>query len=418
MAQHCASDPLAAKAAGRVYGTARRPHCGRMAGTSTMRLVALLGLAGFASALSTRLLDPLLVDIALEFASPVTAVALLASAFALPYALIQPLLGPVGDALGKRRVILWCTAALTATLFAGALAPTLFLLFAARALAGAAGGGIYPLSFALIGDNVPMAQRQVALSRFLMFGLFGQIGGGAMAAFLGPTIGWRGVTALCAAASLAALLVLWRAPMAPEPAARFDAGQALVRYRDILRSPVARTCYGGVLVEGCLVFGVLPFLAALLAARGLGGTQAAGFAIGAFGLGGLAYVLLAPLLVARLGPRRMFWVGGTGAGASLLLLAAADRAWMVVGATLLLGGFFLTMHNTIQARVTEVAPGARGSAVALHAFSFFIGQSLGPPLFAAGFSVAGVGPTLVAGAVGLAALGVVLSRLIGDVRTR
>jgi predicted MFS family arabinose efflux permease len=303
--------------------------------------------------------------------------------------------------------------ALTATLAACALAPTLLLLFVARALSGAAGGGIFPLSFALIGDNVPLAQRQVALSRFLLFGLIGQVSGGALSAFLGPVIGWRGVTACCAAAAAVALLVLWRTPLAAEPTTPLRLDQSLRRYRDILRSPVARTCYAGVLIEGALVFAVLPFLVPLLAARGLGGTQAAGLAVGAFGGGGLAYVLLAPLLVARLGPRRMFVAGGVGCAIAFVLLAVATEAAAVVSATLLLGCAFLTMHNTIQVRVTEVAPAARGSAVALHAFSFFVGQSLGPPLFSAGIAIAGPVPVLVAMAVSIAGLGLVLARLIG-----
>jgi predicted MFS family arabinose efflux permease len=39
-------------------------------------------------------------------------------------------------------------------------------------------------------------------------------------------------------------------------------------------------------------------------------------------------------------------------------------------------GFYM-LHNTYQTQVTEVAPKARASAVALHAFSFFCGQALG-----------------------------------------
>ena len=68
-------------------------------------LVFVLGLAGFSSALTTRALDPLLVNVAADFNTTVERTALLASAFALPYALIQPILGPVGDAVGKRRII-------------------------------------------------------------------------------------------------------------------------------------------------------------------------------------------------------------------------------------------------------------------------------------------------------------------------
>src|SRR5215218_6309413 len=78
------------------------------------------------------------------------------------------------------------------------LAPGLGTLLMLRALAGAASGGIMPLSLALVGDAVPLKERQVALSRLLVFAIGGQIGGGVLADVLGPWLGWRGVVWLCA----------------------------------------------------------------------------------------------------------------------------------------------------------------------------------------------------------------------------
>ena len=61
-------------------------------------LLLILSLCGFSGALATRLLDPLITSIAADFASSVAVVALLSSAFALPFGLSQPILGPMGDA--------------------------------------------------------------------------------------------------------------------------------------------------------------------------------------------------------------------------------------------------------------------------------------------------------------------------------
>ena len=106
--------------------------------------------------------------IARDLATPVETVALLAAAFALPYAFIQPILGPIGDALGKERVMKVCLALLALALVGSALAPDIDdALFALRIVAGAAAGGVIPLALALIGDRVEMAQRQVAISRLL-----------------------------------------------------------------------------------------------------------------------------------------------------------------------------------------------------------------------------------------------------------
>jgi predicted MFS family arabinose efflux permease len=48
-------------------------------------LLFILSLCGFSGALATRILDPLITSIATDFATSVGVVALLASAFALPF---------------------------------------------------------------------------------------------------------------------------------------------------------------------------------------------------------------------------------------------------------------------------------------------------------------------------------------------
>src|SRR5215204_6800418 len=127
-------------------------------------LLSILSLCGFSGALATRLLDPLITSIAAEFATTVGVVALLSSAFALPFGLSQPLLGPTGDAFGKAVVIKVATAVLALCLLTSALAPQLTVLFISRVLGGVAAGGIMPVCMALIGDSFPLAVRQVAMS--------------------------------------------------------------------------------------------------------------------------------------------------------------------------------------------------------------------------------------------------------------
>jgi MFS family permease len=387
---------------------------------ATTRLILVLGLAAAASALASRALDPLVGVLGAEFGATTATVALLGSAFALPYALVQPVLGPVGDAIGKQRVIRACLAVLALALAAAALAPDLGWLGLLRVVAGGAAGGVFPLAIAIIGDRVPLERRQVALSRLLVAGLTGSAGGGALAGLVEPWIGWRGVTLACALAALAALLVLHRdgqaAPApgstpAPAPRRRIDLAEALARYRAILGQRTARALYAAVFVEGALVFGIFPFLAPLLAERGAGGSgsAAAGLAIGAYAAGGFVFAALAPLLLGRFGQARTMVLGGALGAAGLAGLALAPAAAPGIAACLFLGLGFYMIHSSIQTRVTEVAPGARGSAVALHAFSFFLGQSLGPVLMGAGWALLGPVPALLAAGAGLLALAVWLA---------
>ena len=72
---------------------------------------------------------------------------------------------------------------------------------------------------------------------------------------------------------------------------------------------------------------------------------------------------------------------------------------------MLLGFGFYLLHGCIQVYVTELAPTARGSAMAGHSFFFFLGQALGPVVYGLGLRSIGIVPVLLFGAVVLTATG-------------
>ncbi len=376
------------------------------------RVLAMYGPAVFAGALATRATDPLVVDIAADLGSTAAQVALLGTAYTLPFALVQPILGPVADAIGKRRVVTACIALLSVLLLLSALAASLGWLMAFRALSGAAAGGMMPLTLAIMGDAVPMQDRQVALSRMLVFGISGQIAGGAIAGPVAAVAGWRGMLVLCTAAAVLGLVALLQASRsaAREPVTAYNPVLAMRRYRAILANPQAIPLYATVAVEGGLVFGSFPFIASLMIGRNIGGTAEAGLAIGAFGLGGLTYAAMARWLLIRFGQAGVVRLGGGIGLLALVGMGIAPALWVAVLAGLLLGTAFYMIHNAIQTRATELSQQFRGSAVSLHAFSFFTGQSLGPIAFGLGGSTIGLGPSLCIAGVLLAMLSWSLAR--------
>lgn len=376
------------------------------------RVLAMYGPAVFAGALATRATDPVVADIALDFGTTAAQVALLGTAYTLPFALVQPILGPIADSVGKRRVVTICIGLLAGMLVLSAVAASLGWLMAFRALSGAAAGGMMPLTLAIMADAVPLKDRQVALSRMLVFGISGQIAGGAIAGPVAAVFGWRGMLLLCALAAVvgAVALVVASRTAAAEPTTRYDPVVAAKRYRSILANPSAIPLYLTVAAEGGLVFGSFPFLAPLMIGRGIGGTTEAGLAIGAFGVGGLAYAALARPLLARFGQAGVVRIGGGIGALALLGFAVAPAFWVMVVAGFLLGTAFYMIHNAIQTRATELSPQFRGSAVSLHAFSFFSGQSLGPILFGLGDVTVGLGVSLGVAAVLLLGLAWMLAR--------
>jgi predicted MFS family arabinose efflux permease len=349
-----------------------------------------------------RILDPVVPDIARDLGVDAASVALLASAFSLPYALGQPFLGALGDALGKARIIKITLAVLMLCLAAGTLAPTLDWLFVARVAGGAAGGGVIPLAFALVGDRFEMAERQVALSRVLMAIIAGQMTGTLGSGLIASYAGWRAsMAAGTVFAAIALVLTLWQLhprSNVERPALRlatmFDG------YGDVFRNPRTAVCFTAVFVEGIVIFGAMPYLAMLLEQRGAGSVREAGFVLAGFALGGLSYVALVRLMLDKLGLYNLIRVGAAicGLGITALALKASWPAYMAM--LFVIGIGFYMIHNSLQTQATELAPGNRASAVAAHAFFFFLGQAVGPLVYRLGFDTAGTTATLVvAGAV-------------------
>ena len=197
---------------------------------SIPRLIVVLACAGFGSTFALRSVEPLVGVLARDLGSDAHTVALLSTAFALPYALHPAGARPdrrrarqgAGDEHlpgGARRARSPC-----------AVAPDIGCLFGLRMLAGAAAGGCIPLSLALLGDRVPMERRQVAIGRFLVAVILGQLSGSTFAGLIEAAIGWRGVfaiTAVVAAVACAATVFGFdRDRPASRPAPRLRAGGA------------------------------------------------------------------------------------------------------------------------------------------------------------------------------------------------
>jgi predicted MFS family arabinose efflux permease len=380
-------------------------------------LLLVLAASCFTSAMIVRMADPLVPDIARDLGVSAGTIALLASAFAFPYALGQPILGPLGDALGKARIIKWCLAVLVAALALSAVAPTVETLFAARLLAGLAAGGTIPLAIATVGDRFPMAERQVALSRLLMAMLVGQIIGVICSGLIGSIVSWRWVMAIaCAAVAASLLLSIIYLEARPDAQRKpFSIAGMRAGYARVFANPRAKVCYAAVFVEGICIFGLMPYLAVLLEARGAGGIREAGYVLAGLGLGGIVFgLLLKPMLKALGGQMNVIRAGGAVAGLGLAAYSATGT-WPMECATFVVAGLgFYMIHNSLQTQATELAPDARGAAVALHAFFFFLGQACGPVLYRVGFQAAGLLsplPVLVAALI-MTALGFVVARAL------
>lgn len=156
--------------------------------------------------------------------------------------------------------------------------------------------------------------------------------------------------------------------------------------------------------ETFFFFGGYVFIGAYLRDRfGLSYT-AIGLVLAGYGVGGLVYSSLVRWLV-PLGDRRLVVLGGVLALlAFAVIVLPGDWRYAVPGA-FGLGLAFYLLHNTIQTKASEVAPDARGTALALFASGWAVGQASGVAAIGAAVAYIGYTSAILSAAIGFALLG-------------
>jgi predicted MFS family arabinose efflux permease len=373
----------------------------------------LISLAGFTSMASMRVCDPMLVSMASEFQISVGDASRVISAFAVAYGLMQLFYGPLGDRVGKLKVIM--TAALACGVFSAitALSPSFDLLVLARAAMGAAAAGIIPLSLAWLGDQVPYDQRQETLAKLMSATVTGMMAGQWFGGLAVETLGWRSAFGLLSALFLTAssLLYFKTAELRRTATIKIEGSywQAAVGSLKLLSIPRVRWVLSITAIEGALAFGTLAFVPSQLVQHlGLSASVAGGL-MALYGIGGLVYSQQAKRWLGWLGERGLVQLGSSLVALGLLLLAWTHDIVLGGAGCLLMGLGFYMLHNTLQTQATQMVPEARGSAVTLFACMLFFGQSTGVLIAAQSVDRGWLDWTFTLAATGMVVLGRVIS---------
>ena len=100
-----------------------------------------------------------------------------------------------------------------------------------------------------------------------------------------------------------------------------------------------------------------------------------------------------------------------------LVAVATGPQWKVQALSLLFMGWgFYMIHGCLQVFASELSVEARATALSLHSFFFFMGQTLGPIAYGFGIQHAGKVPTLLIAASVMIALGIVCAKLLRQTR--
>lgn len=378
--------------------------------------IFLLALASFNAGISLRCVEAMLPKLAADFDTSVPAAASIITSFALGYTGAVLLQGPLGDRFGKLRVVTFAMAFAGLASLGCAAASDVASLAAMRFVTGIFASASMALGMAYIGDVVPIAQRQVTIARFVAGSLFGQTLGPLYGGLFTDWAGWRASFVGLGAVFLAVSAILffrtrrgWRAAAA----GRFA---PFAVHRSLLARPAVRWLAAIGVAETFFFFGAYSFLGAYFKAEfGLSFT-AIGLVLAGYGIGGLAYSWNAAWLVRRLGERSLVASGGLLAGILFVAIVLVPEWGYATLCTVGLGVAFYLLHNTVQTKATEVAPDARGSAVAMYAASWALGQAIGVAAVGAMVPWTGYRVAIAAFGLGFCALGLWLRGNLAKLR--
>lgn len=138
------------------------------------RVVLTLGFCGLVSAADNWFVSPALPAIAQTLAVAPSVVAVILTAYLVPYGALQPVCGAIGDRVGRVRLLRVIVAGLAVGTLVCALAPSLPALVAARILTGCFAAGIISVSQALVGDVVLAEDRAAAVGLLMGVTFTGQ----------------------------------------------------------------------------------------------------------------------------------------------------------------------------------------------------------------------------------------------------
>ncbi len=286
--------------------------------------------------------------------------------------------GPLSDALGRRKLMIWSLCGvLMVTLSLGLVQEFQFLLLL-RVLQGFLLGGLPAIAIAYMGDEYSRPALGVAVGLYISGNTLGGIGGRLIGGFMTDLAGWQSAFWLMAVISLLCLsAIIWLLPQprhfTPKP---LRLGAVLNDMGIHIRNPILLLAY---LIGGFNFFifinqfSYVTFLLSeepyLLSASFLGmlflcylsGTFASALS------GNVARYLMQPLCM-------LMGIGLLMAGTLVTLIPGI---WMILLGLLINSFGFFFCHSMASSWVSHNACVARGSASSLYLVFYYVGASGG-----------------------------------------
>ena len=307
----------------------------------------------------------------------IASVGLVASAYALPVALLAPLFGPLSDRRGRRFAMLLGLSIFAVAAGACSIAPNLPLLLLARAINGVGAAILLPAAYAAAGDlsDNDARGRAIALltAAFPLSNLFG-LPLGALATTVG---GWRAPFLLIA--GVAAVAIVWVA-LSPEVSAAAVSGRSYgATFGRVIRDRKALAVMSVTLVWFSGAVGLFIYVGEFIhESFGIPAEQA-GLAYLVVGAVGIVAARTSGIVLARIGARRTVLIGIAMFGCAAFLLPLTTSALPLALGVIAFWAFGTWFGVPgIQTIVAGISTTARGTMLAFNSSALNLGGVIGP----------------------------------------
>ncbi len=378
-----------------------------------------LWLLMFSASSQVMIISPILPQIGAELHIPEALRGTLITAYAVMLGMFALLTGPVSDKVGRRRILLLGSGAMSLALFLHNFAFDYYSFLLIRAIAGAAGGMLSGVCVAYVGDYFPYEQRGWANGWIATGVAVGQIVGIPLGTVLAEWFGFRGPFAMFACTMSGAFMLIWLAvpqPHVPLSTDRLTPHGVLRNYLEMVARPhiaVIAVVYGLMYLSMSLYIVYLPSW--IRDQFGVSGYEIASL----FFVGGVAIILAGPRagkLSDRIG-RKVFIIGAClGLGALMVLTTFLIRQFWI---SYLLFFFFMMLQGArvgpFQALVSEIVSARqRGAMMSLTIALGQVGMGIGGVLAGIAYSEYGYFSNTVMAALAVVLMGVLIKVYVAE----
>ena len=350
------------------------------------KMILVLGLMAFLTNGDNYAAAPLLINIAKDLNLTISTAAISVTAYMLAFGLFTILFGPLSDRYGKVKVINIAAVGTAVFSILGAFAFNLPSLIFFRAVNGAFGAGIFPVTMALVGQSFDDKNRQKALGKVMGLMFLGAATATAVGGAIAYVGSWRLVYMIYGVGELILAFVMLKILKRDEPI--ISQLNFIKAYKEPLTNFRFMRLALTIFFVGFSVFGSFSYSGKLLQEMSGYNILMVGLILSLFGIGTVIGGRIVPKAKEMMKGLLLVFAGIVG-GLSLYALSATQNVLLLSLGLLGFGIAFIFMQSTLIAAAQDQLPKLRGTAMSITSFNMFVGGAVGNSINAKVLSAAG-----------------------------